>query len=394
MSCQVIGDALRLEQVLGNLLENALAFTSAGRVELSVQASQPGGTGRIEYEFRVTDTGIGMARESLEKLFKPFAQADAELSRTVGGIGLGLSIARRLVEAMGGRLEAESASGQGSSFHFAVDLPLADEAEQDAACPILESVDELARGLEGMRVLVVDDNDLGRHTALEMLRQARIDAMGAASGPTALAMLAEESFDVVLLDIQMPGMDGYATFKAIRDIPSCRDLPVIALTGHATDEDRLRALEAGMDDHLGKPLGSSSLFAALRQHRPRAVSLDADSLPVLNSAQALGLLMGNQTLYARLLAGFVREYEAAASSLAGLLAGGRTGEAEVLAHSVKGLAANLGGEQLAEAARVLEERLRAAGDSGREEALAAFSQALERFTVQARAEVARIGGAA
>lgn len=394
MSCQVFGDALRLEQVLGNLLENALAFTSSGHVELSVEACQPGGADRIAYGFRVTDTGIGMARESLEKLFQPFAQADAELSRAVGGTGLGLSIARRLVEAMGGRLEAESTPGQGSSFHFTVDLPLADGADQDATCPILESVDELARGLEGMRVLVVDDNELGRHTALEMLRQARIDAMGAASGPAALAMLAEESFDVVLLDIQMPGMDGYATFKAIREIPSCRELPVIALTGHATGEDRLRALEAGMDDHLGKPLGSSSLFAALRQHRPRAVSRDADSLRVLDSAQALGLLMGNQGLYARLLAGFVREYEAAASSLAGLLAGGRTGDAVLLAHSVKGLAANLGGEQLAETARVLEERLREAGDSGREAALAAFSQALERFTVQARAEAARIGGAA
>ncbi len=394
MSCLVSGDALRLEQVLGNLLENALAFTSAGQVELSVEARQPGEADRIAYELRVTDTGIGMARESLEKLFQPFAQADAELSRAVGGTGLGLSIARRLVEAMGGRLEAESEPGRGSSFHFTVDLPLADETDRDGGCAILENMDELAKGLEGMRVLVVDDNELGRHTALEMLRQARIDAAGAASGPAALAMLSEEPFDVVLLDIQMPGMDGYATFRAIREIPSCRDLPVIALTGHATGEDRLRALEAGMHDHLGKPLGSSSLFAALRQHRPRAASRDADSLRVLDSAQALELLMGNQGLYARLLAGFVREYENTASTLEGLLAEHRTGDAVMLVHSVKGLAANLGGEQLAEAARSLEECLHEEDDSRREASLQAFSQALERFTVQARTEAARIGGSA
>lgn len=394
ISCMVLGDALRLEQVLGNLLENALAFTSAGHVELSVEVRQSGNASRSVYDFRVTDTGIGMARESLEKLFQPFAQADAELSRAVGGTGLGLSIARRLVEAMGGRLEAESAPGLGSSFHFCVDLPLADETDQDGACALLENLDELSRGLEGMRVLVVDDNELGRHTALEMLRQARIDATGAASGPEALAMLAEEPFDVVLLDIQMPGMDGYAAFKAIREIPSCRKLPVIALTGHATSADRLRALEAGMDDHLGKPLGSSSLFAALRQHRPRAVSQSADSLLVLDCGQALELLMGNQGLYARLLGGFVREYENAASVLDGLLGERRTGDAVMLTHSVKGLAANLGGQQLAEAARVLEERLHVVDDAGRDTALKAFSEALESFTAQARTEAARIGGAA
>ena len=394
MSCMVLGDALRLEQVLGNLLENALAFTSAGHVELAVDAHQPGNTSRSVYDFRVTDTGIGMARESLEKLFQPFAQADAELSRSVGGTGLGLSIARRLVEAMGGRLKAESVPGLGSSFHFCVDLPLADETDQDGECVLLENLDELAKGLEGMRVLVVDDNELGRHTALEMLRQARIDAVGASSGSAALAMLADESFDVVLLDIQMPGMDGYAAFKAIREIPSCRKLPVIALTGHATGEDRLRALEAGMDDHLGKPLGSSSLFAALRQHRPRSVFRDADSRLVLDCGQALELLMGNQGLYARLLAGFVREYENAASILDGLLAERRTSDAVMFAHSVKGLAANLGGQQLAEAARILEERLSEEDITGREAALAVFSEALESFTAQARTESARIGGAA
>jgi CheY-like chemotaxis protein/HPt (histidine-containing phosphotransfer) domain-containing protein len=396
MSCMVLGDVLRLEQVLANLLENALAFTSAGHVELSVEASCAGepGAGRGVFDFRVTDTGIGITRESLEKLFQPFAQGDAELSRAVGGTGLGLSIARRLVEAMGSRLEAVSAPGLGSSFHFCVDLQLADETDQDGACALLENMDELTRGLEGMRVLVVDDNELGRHTALEVLRQARIDAAGAASGPAALAMLAEESFEVVLLDIQMPGMDGYAAFKAIREIPACRELPVIALTGHATSEDRLRVLEAGMDDHLGKPLGSSSLFAALRQHRPRAVRQGADSLLVLDSGQALELLMGNHGLYARLLAGFVREYENAASILDGLLAERRTSDAVIFAHSVKGLAANLGGQQLAEAARVLEERLSEVDGAGREVTLKSFSEALERFTAQARTEAARIGGAA
>jgi len=388
----VLGDALRLEQVLGNLLENALAFTSAGYVELSMEPRLRADASRVVYDLRVTDTGIGMARESLEKLFQPFAQADAELNRAVGGTGLGLSIARRLVEAMGGRLEAESVLGQGSCFHFSVELPLAGEADADDACAIAANVDELAMGLEGMRVLVVDDNDLGRHTALEMLRQARIDAAGASSGPEALGMLAERRFDVALLDIQMPGMDGYATFKAIREIPSCLDLPVIALTGHATGEDRLRALEAGMDDHLGKPLSSSSLLAALRQHRLRAVA-DTDSRPVLDSVHALELLMGNQRLYARLLAGFVREYENSASTLNGHLAEGRTVDAMMLAHSVKGLAANLGGRELAEAARILEQRLLDEGHTAREAVLKDFSEALERFTAQARAEAERMSGA-
>ncbi|MFP5221126.1 MAG: PAS domain S-box protein [Acidobacteriota bacterium] len=390
----VLGDELRLEQVLGNLMENALAFTSAGKVELAVEAL-PSAPGRAAYAFRVTDTGIGMAGENLEKLFQPFAQADAELSRVVGGTGLGLSIAWRMVEAMGGRLEAESAPGQGSSFRFRVELPLADEAGQCALGSSVEDMGELTRGLEGMRVLVVDDNELSRHTALEMLRQAGLDPDGAQSGPVALAMLAGESYETVLLDIQMPGMDGYETFRAIRQIPSCRDMPVIALTGHATGEDRLRALEAGMDDHLGKPLDSSSLFAALRQHRPREASRDGNpARSVLDSSRALTLLMGNQELYARFLVGFVREYENAASVLTGLLAEGRTDDAMMLAHSVKGLAANLGGDQLAEAASVLEERLREEDEPRREVARAAFTQALELFTAQARAWAARIGGEA
>lgn len=256
-------------------------------------------------------------------------------------------------------------------------------------------MEELTRGLEGMRVLVVDDNDLSRYTALEMLRQAGLEPAGAQSGPAALAMLAREPYEMVLLDIQMPGMDGYETFRAIREIPSCRDMPVIALTGHATGEDRLRALEAGMDDHLGKPLDSSSLFAALRQHRPREASREENpTLSVLDSSRALTLLMGNHGLYARLLEGFVREYENAPSALAGLLAEGRTEDAMMLAHSVKGLAANLGGDQLAVAAGDLDECLRLQDEPRREAAVHAFTTALERFAAQARMEAARIVGGA
>ena len=390
LSEQVLGDAVRLEQVLANLVENAMAFTRAGSVTVEAVRAPQAEPGWASLLFRVADTGVGIARADLERLFQPFTQADSELTRAVGGAGLGLSIAKKLVENMRGALEVESVPGQGTCFRFSVDLPLAGpRAQTPVSSQGFQDLEELIDGLAGMRVLVVDDNELGRYTALEMLLQAGLEASSADSGPHALARLAQERFDAVLLDIQMPGMDGFETFAAIRRLPGCARLPVIALTGHATQEDRVRSLEAGMDDHLGKPLDSSSLFAALRQHW-RGKS-GTDSSPALDTSRALALLMGNKDFYARLLGGFVREYSECVSIVRLLLDEGKTEDAAMFAHSVKGLAANLGGDILAAAALELEESLLEGGEHRKMRAFEGFAASLAEFIGLARAEAARMG---
>jgi PAS domain S-box-containing protein len=256
----------------------------------------------------------------------------------------------------------------------------------------LEDLSELLEGLSGTRVLVVDDNPLGRNTVLSMLEMAGLGAASAGSGPEALAMLEKGGFDAVLLDIQMPVMDGFETLSALRALPGGRDLPVIALTGHATEEYRLRCFEAGMDVHLAKPMTAAALFAALRQAMTRHPENPDDDMPVLDSPRALSLLLGNRELYGRLLAGFVREYAQAGENVRRFVEDGRLSDAVVLAHSIKGLAANLGGERLHRAALRLEKSL-ASGDADlMPPCLETFVLALDEFAAQAAHSAEEMSG--
>jgi signal transduction histidine kinase len=260
---RVVGDSTRLEQVLSNLCTNAVKFTERGEVRLSVShAEAPGDDGSIALAFSVRDTGIGMTPAQLAQLFQPFNQLDASTTRKYGGTGLGLAISQRLVGMMGGEITATSTPGAGSEFRFvAVFAPdtLAGDARQAAAST------EVDGSLAGRRLLLVEDNELNQIVAAELLGPVcGMDVTMAVDGPQALARLADGGpFDAVLMDVQMPGMDGYEVTRRLRAELGLARLPVIAMTAHARQEDRQRCLAAGMDDFVSKPFDPEQLFEVL-----------------------------------------------------------------------------------------------------------------------------------
>lgn len=253
------GDSLRLEQILINLVGNAVKFTSQGGVNVSVGGAETE-PGKATLSFTVTDSGIGMNEEQIERVFSPFVQADASMSRKFEGTGLGLSIVRKLVDLMGGDVAVQSSPGQGSTFTFTARFEL-DTSE--AVQPVASRGQ--ASGLEGLRVLVVDDNALNRELTAELLKMAGVDTRAVAGGKEALEVLSEDAFDAALLDVQMPEMDGYELSRAIRALPLPGRMILLALTAHAMSGDKERCLEAGMDGYLTKPVMPEVLFATLRK---------------------------------------------------------------------------------------------------------------------------------
>ncbi|WP_169805905.1 ATP-binding protein [Azohydromonas lata] len=285
----VWGDPLRLRQVLMNLLSNAVKFTERGQVRLRVSleplVAEDDGEPRALLRIAVEDSGVGMTAEQLALLFEDFAQADSSTARRYGGTGLGLSISRRLVTLMGGTLLARSEPGQGSTF--TVTLPVrmaqplagprpfhpaaADSPWSDAGATAAR------RPLQGLRVLLVDDDAQNRQVAGELLERAGAEVATADDGRKALeALLTLERLPqqpgaachVVLMDLQMPVMDGYEATRAILARPAWRHLPIVALTAHALVEERRRCLEMGMRGHIAKPLEPHVLIGAMRRYVP------------------------------------------------------------------------------------------------------------------------------
>jgi signal transduction histidine kinase/ActR/RegA family two-component response regulator len=260
LPARLVADSFRLRQVLLNLAGNAVKFTEAGGVVITVNAVE---TARgLVAEFRVDDTGIGLTPEQAGRLFRSFSQADSSTTRKYGGTGLGLSISKKIVELMGGDIGVESQHGIGSTFWFRV--PVTPAAPQEA--PLLRLPDVNATGpsrLRGARVLLVEDNDINQIVACEMLQEAGLVVDVAEHGAAALANLEAARYDVVLMDMQMPVMDGVTATRAIRANPLLSDLPVIAMTANAMERDRRLCLEAGMDDVVVKPIDPDALWAAL-----------------------------------------------------------------------------------------------------------------------------------
>lgn len=255
----VLGDSVRLRQVLLNLVGNALKFTHEGEVSVTVTCRERTNE-RARLHFVVRDTGIGLPADKLEHIFEAFAQADSSMTRQFGGTGLGLSISARLVEAMGGRIWVESEEGAGSAFQFEVAFDLAAPAAAPAAAEDEESVVPL-------RILLAEDNAFNQKVAVHMLENQGHSVRVTADGVQALAALEQESFDVLLVDIQMPEMDGFEVVERIRakEAESESRQIIIALTAHASAGDRQRCLQAGMDDYLTKPLRKNEMVAALQR---------------------------------------------------------------------------------------------------------------------------------
>jgi signal transduction histidine kinase/CheY-like chemotaxis protein len=262
----VIADGQRLKQVLLNLVGNAIKFTDRGTVSLIVSRA-PGGSALISRtRFEVRDTGIGIPPDALANLFQPFQQADGSRSRRQGGTGLGLAISQRIVEAMGSRIEVETRKGVGSRFFFTLAL------EVDRAPVHVTATDSSMGGLDGITsltgsVLVVEDNEVNRMIAREILQSLGVDVVEASNGEEAISALQRMPVDVVLMDCQMPVMDGYSATREIRRLEregNMRRVPVLALTADAFDDDAARARESGMDGHLAKPYTREQLRDLLR----------------------------------------------------------------------------------------------------------------------------------
>ncbi|MBF0178436.1 MAG: response regulator [Magnetococcales bacterium] len=274
----VVGDGHRLRQILTNLLSNAVKFTERGQVSLGVyaQPDQP-----YTFHFHVQDTGIGIAEEVLARLFQPFTQADASVTRRFGGSGLGLSISRNLAEMMGGTVTAVSRPGSGSLF--VATIPLAPGQIREVEGEPRVGLSDAGRFSPESRLLVVEDDPVNRQVMLGLLGGFGLSADVAVDGRTALDRLREQSYDLVFMDCQMPEMDGFAACQRFRELerttsPS-RRTPVVALTAYALPGDRQRCLDAGMDDYLVKPLRKGLLHRVL-MHRLIGSAWDGYQEPV------------------------------------------------------------------------------------------------------------------
>jgi PAS domain S-box-containing protein len=259
----VIGDALRLRQVLINLLGNAFKFTSSGSVSLCITLQQLDES-EVRLLFCVKDTGVGIAVEDQHKLFQPFSQVDGSASRNVTGTGLGLAISRDLLKLMGSDFVLKSSAELGSSFSFELILGLSFLSEQDKVTP-LESVRNFCPLLRGTKVLVAEDNFFNQQIVKELLSLSGIRVELASNGQEALIMLEQGDFDAVLMDLHMPVMDGFEATRQIRGLAQFATLPVIALTACVTQEDREECLAAGMNDFIGKPINTIQLLSTLAE---------------------------------------------------------------------------------------------------------------------------------
>jgi CheY-like chemotaxis protein len=258
----VLGDPARLRQVLINLLGNAVKFTQSGSVQLHVSAAAPPlESSSVELRFSVADTGIGIPKDQQERIFEAFAQADGSVSRRFGGTGLGLAICARLVELMGGNLTVESTPNAGSTFAFTIKLAMVTEAETQAARP----GPEIWSG-RPLRILLAEDNPVNQIIVTRTLHQRGHEVTAVSTGIEAIKNWEAESFDLILIDNQMPEMGGLEAVARIRkreSVLSRPRTPIIALTASAMTGDRERFLAAGMDGYLAKPFRAQELEAAI-----------------------------------------------------------------------------------------------------------------------------------
>jgi signal transduction histidine kinase/DNA-binding response OmpR family regulator/HPt (histidine-containing phosphotransfer) domain-containing protein len=538
---RLLGDPLRLGQVLTNFVNNAVKFTERGEIRLEIELLERTGE-KAQLKFSVRDTGIGMTREQSAKLFQPFTQADMSTTRKHGGTGLGLTICRRLVELMGGRIWLDSQPAAGSTFYFTVwlgvsdaqvsrriiperltklrvlivdDNPAAREilqepltaiaghvdavgsgkealsaiSKNDAVSPydivfmdwrmpgldglqtsrhiksdetlkhqpaivlvtafgredireeterlqldgflvkpvtrsmIVDSLvnifaepgDNLAKGdeapsgpdrrIEGARILLVEDNEINQQIALELLESAGAHVTVAGNGREAVQILSDgqeaPSFDMVLMDLQMPEMDGYQATAKIRSGSRLGALPIIAMTAHATIEERERCLASGMIDHVSKPIDPAMLFDTVgRYYRPtpgraklHATSKkspgetvnDIPSITNLDVNDGLSRVGGNRKLYLKILRQFVEEQGPAPGQISNALAQGDFSLAERLAHTLKGVGGNIGANEVHATAGELEKLIRRrAGSTELESANQLLNGSLEPLVAQLR----------
>jgi signal transduction histidine kinase/DNA-binding response OmpR family regulator len=394
----LIGDPLRLGQVLINLAGNAVKFTEKGEVLVQVELEKESGD-QVTLRFTVKDTGIGMSQKEINSLFRPFTQADTSITRKFGGTGLGLTISKRLVEMMGGRIWVESAPGLGSKFIFTARFHEAGISGWDSLAsgrfrttgaqfnPVM-----LVSQFRGARILLVEDDEINQQVAREMLETYGIEVTLAENGEEAIARLKEGQFDGVLMDMQMPVMDGVSTTREIRKDPQYAEMPIIALTANVMVSDQNEILAAGMNDHIGKPIDPDRLVATLARWVHPSRALEASSpgetvpasateplpnLPGVTVDASVRRVGGNVALYYSLLDMFRVNERHVVSRIREALASNDPETGERAAHTLKGIAGTLGAEVLQNQAEQLEHDIRDGSFSNVESLLTQIDQEIE-----------------
>jgi CheY-like chemotaxis protein/HPt (histidine-containing phosphotransfer) domain-containing protein len=389
------GDPTRLRQALYNYLSNAIKFTERGSVTLRARLQEETGAGLL-LRFEVADTGVGIAADKMAGLFHAFEQADSSTTRKYGGTGLGLVITRRLALLMGGEVGADSTVEVGSTFWFTARLQRGQGAMPGAVTHAGASAEVTLRtSHSGARLLLAEDNAVNREVALDLLHGAGLDADIAVDGREAVARAAAVAYDLILMDMQMPHMDGLDATRAIRRLPGRERVPVVAMTANAFDDDRRACAAAGMNDFVAKPVNPRDLYEMLLKWLAPAASASTQAaappstaparpprtahgalpelaaVPGLDVAQGLAMTEGDAVLYRRLLELFVDTHAQDPAQLARAIAVRDLDQVKALAHGLKSSAASVGAVAVAATATVLDAELRRGAAAGEVVAVAA-----------------------
>jgi len=378
----LLGDPLRLGQILVNYANNAVKFTEKGEVVVSVKVVEETDKDGL-FRFAISDTGIGLTEEQIGKLFQSFQQADTSTSRKYGGTGLGLAISKKLATLMGGDVGVESEYGKGSTFWFTARLGKGvakAKNEDQQTTPLMENLNTI----KGTSILLVEDNEFNQQIACELLAEAGFKVEVADNGQKAIEMLDKRLYHIVLMDMQMPVKDGLTATRELREDARFKDLPILAMTANVMEADIEKCREAGMWDHIGKPIEPDELFAKLlkwvkprkieevqetattpleetetKKEEPKPVSQeDLPDIQGLDTRLGLKRVMGKKAFYLDMLRKYIENQGQASVQIRQSLDGNDYGTAERLAHTAKGVSGNIGASEVQALAAALEKAIR------------------------------------
>ncbi|MDM8552373.1 ATP-binding protein [Desulfobacterales bacterium HSG2] len=366
------GDSNRLRQIITNLVSNAIKFTETGEVMIRVTLENESDT-HATLRFSVTDTGVGIPRDRMDRLFKSFSQTDSSTSRRYGGTGLGLAISKQLAELMGGEIAVESQASKGSTFWFTAcfeKLPENHEVSPDTGRGFFLTPAEISPSkpfARNIRILLAEDNEINQKVALMVLEKFGLSADVVFNGKAAVERLGITPYDVVLMDVRMPEMDGVEATRVIRDPESGvldPDIPIIAMTADAMKEDYERCIRAGMNDYLSKPINGAELLSTIkrhlklevREHKPeiRASVSECQVSEIFDKAEFLNRMGGNEALCEKFIPMFIENFQDRIQKLRTAIDENNLGQIIMEAHSIKGACANISAHRLRDVACQIE----------------------------------------